>query len=141
MPFGVEAPVDSAARMLTYSIPMPDLGLTNIDNITQSWVDAANQQFAATFESGMTMMVKPSEYVDVDKALTAAAEQIAAKVDLVDIGSVKALVIEADSDATDGENPSWVEFVINDLDINLYSESQQAASLLEIASGLVEDRA
>jgi hypothetical protein len=115
---------------------MPDSIAANADNVQASWVDSSNQQFAVTFNSGITMMLKPSDYDDAAVDLATAAGQINAKVDVVDLGSGKALVIEADTDSTDGENPAWVEFVVAGLDVNIYSEVVGTDTLLDVAKSI-----
>jgi hypothetical protein len=137
IPFGVKTSASAAEASLSFRIPFPDVALANSSTLVDLWTDSVNQQFAATYSSGVTVTIKPNEYSDPVNALSQAADSINAKVSLVGLGSGTALVIEPDTDSTDGENPAWVEFVSTaGLDVNLYSDTLGVAELLVIARGI-----
>ena len=136
LPFGIEASPALAESKLNFHIPFPEVALANSANLADSWVDAVNQQFAATYNTGVTVTMKPNEYSKPDVALSQAADSVNAKTDLVNLGSGTALVIEPDTDSSDGENPTWVEFVSSGLDVNLSSDTLSVAELLKVAKSI-----
>lgn len=136
LPFGIKAPLGVAQEKLAFDIPLPDLAVASAANVRTSWLDIANQQFAAEFATGITMMIKPNEYQDPTSDLEVAAKGINAEAYLVEPGQSSALVIEPGTDSTDSVNPAWVEFVVAGLDVNLYSENVGTDALLEVARSI-----
>jgi hypothetical protein len=62
LPFGVKTSASAAAASLNFRIPFPDVALANSSNLADLWADSVNQQFAATYSTGVTMTIKPNEY-------------------------------------------------------------------------------
>lgn len=126
----------SAPEAVGFPVPLPDTTAASPGNLTQGWMNGAQQQVALVFDGGkLTIMMWPADYADpASEFKTFTAENNASSA-VGQVNGQPALIIQPGTDAP-ASNPAWVEFERNGIDINVVSDSYGTDTLLTVADSI-----
>jgi hypothetical protein len=130
---GGVVPLSEAVQRVDFALMMPHVAAANPSTVTKTWVDAEDE-IAVQFDT-LTLMMWPSTYTDVEKDLQAFMTTTTATAHAVTINGDPGVVVLPNTD-TGADNPAWVEYVHNGLDINLYSRTWSLSDVLDAANSM-----
>jgi hypothetical protein len=131
-----KATVASAPETVGFPVPLPDAAAASSGNLTQTWVNGAEQQVALVYDGGkLTIMMWPAAYADPASEFKTFTAENNADAAVGQVNGEPALIIQPGTD-TFSSNPAWVEFERNGIDINVVSASYGTDTLLTVASSM-----